>query len=235
MKYPALQTDLLADSFLPNNTTDVEPGYWRPPEGKNEQTERYCDWYTKTLKFIQEIVKENKDTGKMGLSICHRYYVMSKKSQEKPYWSTLAMNFHVLSEEELKRFPSYINSGYAYSTGVTEGTKFTEYHIEKLTRLGVKIVQKNIKHISEFYQSYDVIINFSGVRAQQLNNDNRVFPIKGHILRVKGPWIKEFVCMTELDSRGRVPYVYPNQDYIILGGVKRDFDSNKEPSSADRE
>ena len=41
--------------------------------------------------------------------------------------------------------------------------------------------------------------------------------------------------MTELDSRGRVPYVYPNQDYIILGGVKRDFDSNKEPSSADRE
>ena len=41
--------------------------------------------------------------------------------------------------------------------------------------------------------------------------------------------------MTELDSRGRVPYVYPSQDYIILGGVKRDFDSNKEPSSADRE
>ena len=34
MKYPALQIDLLADSFLPNNTTDVEPGYWRPLEGK---------------------------------------------------------------------------------------------------------------------------------------------------------------------------------------------------------
>ena len=41
--------------------------------------------------------------------------------------------------------------------------------------------------------------------------------------------------MTELDSTGRVPYVYPNQDYIILGGVKRDFGSSKKPSNADRE
>ena len=150
MKYPALQIDLLANSFPPNNTTDVAPGYWRPPEGKNEQTERYSDWYTKTLKFIKETVKENKDAGKMGLSICHGYYVMRKKSQEKQYWSTLAMNFHILSEEELKRFSSYINNGYAYSTGVTEGTKFTQYHIEKLKTLGIKIVQKNIKQLMNF-------------------------------------------------------------------------------------
>ena len=234
-KYPLLHVDLISESFPPNTTTDVGAGYWRPPEQEQKHLQQYTTWCAKTLNYIQENMKNNRDAANMGISVCHGYYLARDSETEKPYWSDLVPNFHFLSKDELVRFPSYIKSGYAYSTGVTEGTKYTKYFLEKLIQMHVKILQQQVKCISELYQKYDVIINCAGVGARDLVPDQQVFPIKGHVLRVKAPWIKEFVVMTELDENDMAPCVFPSQECVVVGVIKRQNDTSKEPCIADRE
>lgn len=232
-KYPALKLSIIAGSFSPNNTSDVAAGYWRPPMGTPQMQEKYLRWSVSTLKFIIQNVKCNKDANKMGLTTCHGYLLYRSDNTKIPYWSSFVPNFRVLNEKDLERFPMYIKRGLAYTTGVTEGSRYIDYYMIKLEESGVRIMKKQLTHISELYSDYDVIINCSGVGAKDLIGDEKVYPIKGQIVRVSAPWIKEFIAMTELDSEGRTPYIYPNQTNIILGGVKRDNDYSKESSTED--
>ena len=44
--------------------------------------------------------------------------------------------------------------------------------------------------------------------------------IRGQVIKVKSPWVKAFVCNIDIDENGRVCYIYPNQNQVILGGTK---------------
>ncbi|XP_056005303.1 D-aspartate oxidase-like isoform X7 [Ostrea edulis] len=65
-------------------------------------------------------------------------------------------------------------------------------------------------------ESYDVIVNCTGLGSRTLFNDKMMVPIRGHTIRAKAPWIKHFYIGGNGDT-----YIYPGQDNVVLGGTRQ--------------
>ncbi len=76
----------------------------------------------------------------------------------------------------------------------------------------------------------DVVVNCSGLGAAELADDPTVQPIRGQVVSVVNPGIRDGVA-DESDA-DRVTYVYPRSDEVILGGQRRSGCSDTEPDPA---
>ncbi|RUS86650.1 hypothetical protein EGW08_005599 [Elysia chlorotica] len=54
-----------------------------------------------------------------------------------------------------------------------------------------------------------------------------MYPVMGHLVRVKAPWFKKFFFSENL-------YIIPQNDYIVLGGIKDVGNWNEAPDPANR-
>lgn len=53
--------------------------------------------------------------------------------------------------------------------------------------------------------NYDYIINCTGLGAREFVPDKNMYPVKGHVLRVKAPWIKQCIML----DTNEVTYILP--------------------------
>ena len=58
-------------------------------------------------------------------------------------------------------------------------------------------------------EDYDLVVNCSGLGSYTLFNDKTMYPIKGHVIRVQAPWIKNIYFTNE------ETYVIPNKDSVV--------------------
>src|SRR5690242_9076014 len=81
-------------------------------------------------------------------------------------------------------------------------TVHSEFH-----RLGGKLILRTLTCLSEvhsFIPDVSLIINCSGLGAGTLVDDNQVFPVAGHIVKVVSPTIKHFYMDSE-----NTTYIFP--------------------------
>lgn len=62
---------------------------------------------------------------------------------------------------------------------------------------------------------YDLVVNCTGLGAMKLFNDQSMYPIRGHVLRVHAPWIKHIYFTDEMT------YVIPNSDSVVSSDPAR--------------
>ena len=94
---------------------------------------------------------------------------------------------------------------------------------------GVTILNKTVSNLEEL--EADFIINCSGIGARDLVSDENIFPISGHVLRVKNKTSHQ--CMTD-DRPDTWSYIIPNTDTLVLGSVDKVDNWNTEPCDEDR-
>lgn len=70
--------------------------------------------------------------------------------------------------------------------------------------------------LQQLAHSYDVIVNCSGLGSSSLVGDEQVHPVRGQIIKVHAPWLKNFVR----DGAGDA-YIYPGVDYVTVGGTQQ--------------
>ena len=63
--------------------------------------------------------------------------------------------------------------------------------------------------IAQELADYDLVVNCSGLGAATLFGDTSMFPIRGHVIRVRAPWIKG---MYFLDAE---TYIIPNAETVV--------------------
>jgi len=224
--FPNFDVTMIAEKFSPNNTSDGAAGFWRAAKVAGTPLELIKKWSEGTQRYAYDLLKTT-DAPLMGLSICHGYLVSSKPLTRSD-WEQQSPNCHILSESELKQFPAKIKSGCSYSSIVIESAKFIPYMTKQFANKGGKILKQRVTDINKLFESYDLVINCSGLAAGELVNDTEVYPIRGQTIRVKAPWIKEFIFHIDVDENGRCVYMFPNQDYVVLGGTKQENNSNTE-------
>ncbi len=79
----------------------------------------------------------------------------------------------------------------------------------------------------------DVVVNCSGLGAAELAGDSTVYPIRGQVVAVANPGIRDGVAdESDID---RVAYVYPRSQEIILGGTRQPDRTDVEPDPATTE
>ena len=65
--------------------------------------------------------------------------------------------------------------------------------------------------------------------AGKLVNDTSVYPIRGQVLRVAAPWIKQFYY-----GEDNI-YIIPNRDSVVVGGTRQKDNWSREINDDDRE
>lgn len=132
--------------------------------------------------------------------------------------------------------------GFAYDTIIAEGRLYMQWLLEKIKATGrarilVGCHVVKLTDLSSYYEEdpFDAVINCVGLGARELVNDSSVYPIRGHVLRVKAPWVRYHVEAEQRDNPNLPAYIIPNSDTVVLGGTKVLNDEDVTPRKEDRD
>ena len=114
------------------------------------------------------------------------------------------LNSRELSTEELAKYGRASGShtrGYQFMTYTIEPIKFLPYLWAQFKNLGGKIIREKVENLGEIAHRLkaDVVFNCTGVWASELTHDLTLAPLRGQVMRVKAPWIKD-VVLDDLDD-----------------------------------
>src|SRR4051812_16000097 len=88
----------------------------------------------------------------------------------------------------------------------------------------------NLSEARKLYPSAKLIVNCSGLGAAKLVSDKGVFPVAGHIVKMRLPHLHHFFMDSEATT-----YIFPRINDAIVGGTYFKHDGNTAPSIANRD
>ncbi|KAK3563701.1 hypothetical protein QTP86_034416 [Hemibagrus guttatus] len=227
---PFCTTTILSEKFSPDTTSDVAAGILLPKEIPGIPLERQLRWFKGTFDHLLAI-SESTQASEAGVFLSSGYcinllsglhhkitiYQIFKEvpSNTKPFWADTVFGFRTMTDHEMKRFPNH-KFGQAAITLKCESLRYLPWLEKRLTKAGGQMKQEKVTDLQQLAQSYDVIVNCSGLGSRYLVGDEQVHPIRGQIIKVHAPWVKNFIR----DIGGNT-YIYPGIDYVTLGGTQQ--------------
>lgn len=79
--------------------------------------------------------------------------------------------------------------------------------------------QRRVTSLQELSDSFDLIVNCSGLGSKALMGDENVCPVRGQVLKVEAPWLTHFIR----DGDGKT-YIYPGIHAVTVGGTRQEGD-----------
>ena len=196
-------------------TTYGSGGLWEPYQIAGTPEEDVNRWGKIAFDHFLDI-HHSKDCGLAGVQLMNFYQLFKEgEFNQTPSWHDIVLNFQQLSSIELRKMklPECYTSAYSFSTIVIEQKYYMSWMMKKLDALGVTFEQRKVAALEEIV-GYDVIINCTGLGAAQLLGDELMYPIRGQVLRIKAPWVKNVWMFGN-------NYLIPNVDSIVVGGTQQ--------------
>lgn len=218
---PTVKLTVIADKFTPNTTSDGAAGLILPIHMGNTPVHLQRKWFKATMEELERLSQRD-DAGSYLTIYKTTTFDVTDESCEDPFWADLVDGYRHLSQKELAQISKTAKFGYSFTTWFFNGRNYLPWLIERLKSLGGTISKKTINSLDELAGSYDVVVNCSGMGARKLVNDSLVHPIRGQVLRVYAPWIKQAYCLNtkEWHSIGRSCYILPQANgEVVLGGT----------------
>lgn len=204
-----LVVTVIADRFTPDTTASDRSGGLILVSAQQD-SKTTAVWMKNSLEHFSKLYNVGKDATDKGISRSSGVFV---KPQDKkgPAWykDMFPSNYQDLCSangQELAQCSTYLVSP----------SKYLSYLMNKIQQLGGVLVKHKVESVSEL-SSFDVIVNCTGLRARDLASDINVYPIKGTVVSIKAPWIKEWLLEGVVHSPRRT-YCLPRTDDVILGG-----------------
>lgn len=98
----------------------------------------------------------------------------------------------------------------------------------RFRKAGGQIEQRKVNSLQELSESYEIIVNCSGLGAKTLVGDSQVYPVRGQVLNVQAPWLQHFIR----DGDGKT-YIYPGIHGVTIGGTRQEDDWRLEVDKQD--
>ncbi|PFX20957.1 D-aspartate oxidase-like isoform X1 [Stylophora pistillata] len=219
---PTIKVTLIADKFSPYTTSDGAAGLIMPFVMGCTPVHLQRKWFDETMKKLQELMKR-KDAGQsLGIYKLSLVYLSDDENEEEPHWKDLVDGYHVLTQKELQKFPQSSKFGFSCRIMFLNGRHYDPWLLERFKHLGGYIIKKTLDSLEELAGVYDVVVNCSGMRAKELVNDFSMDPVRGQVLRVFAPWIKEAYALDtkHLQKQERYCYILPQANgEVVLGGT----------------
>ncbi|KAH8745363.1 hypothetical protein F5883DRAFT_634101 [Diaporthe sp. PMI_573] len=177
-----------------------------------------------SLKAYQAVAEKEPASGVKKLNITEYY---DDRPQDAEIWYESSMpDFRRISPSEL---PAGTTLGFAFSGMVVNPTQFLPWISEKLKNRGVRFIRKTLSSTQDLYQltGADVLVNASGLGAEQLVPDKDVVGIRGQTMFVRCESLNHAI----LRQGSQYTYVIPrpSDGGVILGGVTQPGDQRAEP------
>lgn len=213
-RFPDLSVTLFAEKFSPGTTSDGAAGLWWPYLVAGTPQSDIYEYGKGTWKYLEKLWN-SPEGGKLGVSLIPCVQV-SDSLMEKPIVSDFVYGFQTLGQEELISYKQpHWKHGFRFVTYICEGSRLLPHLLDKFRNQKGIVVAKKVKSLEELAGHFDIVINCTGLGANELIDDKLVHPIRGHIFRVKAPWQKTII----MDESEHGNYIIPNQETIVLGGT----------------
>ncbi|KAI9893404.1 MAG: hypothetical protein M1814_006701 [Vezdaea aestivalis] len=243
--HPLARIHLLAEHFPGarsiNYTSPWAGAHWRTHAGPEDAIER--DWDVTTLRQWTKSIEEDKElAAKRGLfkRLERNYWsTVQAPSSGELWWKDFVSGFQNLKPSEL---PPGAHTGIVYETIVVNVDVYLDALFREIEQLGAEThttqlpIKKGLEAVVDTAVQIagirdgekTIIINALGLAAGKLCKDDKVYPVRGQILLVKGEvgeghgWI--------WDDRVAFIMPRPEQGVSLLVGPKEQHNWSEEPT-----
>ncbi|XP_025896490.1 D-aspartate oxidase [Nothoprocta perdicaria] len=212
--FPACSLALLAERFSPGTTSDVAAGMLIPHAVPDTPIHVQKQWFRETFTYLFAI-SNSAEASEAGVHLVSGWQVFkSAPEEELPFWSDVVLGFRTMSEAELQKFPQH-RYGQAFTTLKCDCPPYLLWMEKRLKAKGVQMCTRKVASLWELHSEYDIVVNCAGIGARRLVGDQQLLPVRGQVLQVHAPWVKNFIR----DGDG-LTYIYPGISSVTLGGTR---------------
>ncbi|XP_059374464.1 D-aspartate oxidase isoform X2 [Carassius carassius] len=199
---PYCSVTVIAEKFSPDTTGDGAAGILLPKEFPDIPLEQQKRWFKESFDHLLAIA-DSPQASDAGVYLSSGYQIFKDTPcNKKPFWSDFVLGFRYMTDREMKRFPNY-KFGQAFTTLKCECLNYLPWLEKRFRAVGGQIIHEK---------------------------DEEVYPIRGQILKVSAPWLKNFIR----DGDGNT-YIYPGIRYLSIGGTRQVDDWRLEVDKEDSE
>ncbi|XP_071551348.1 D-aspartate oxidase [Panulirus ornatus] len=218
-RQPQCHLTILAQDFSPATTGDGAAGLWEPYLTGETPYDKVGQWSLGTWKLFSEWWRSGL-ARKMGVNLLQGAIVGEEDCRIEP-WHHLAFYCKDLTQEQCMQINPKYRSGFKLASMTGEVSKFLPVLLEEVKSLGGRLEVRRVSSLQEAAAEADLVINCAGLGSRDLVPDPTVYPCRGQVIRVRAPWIGEFLCdiATELST-----YIIANTDTVVLGGTHQNHD-----------
>lgn len=108
--------------------------------------------------------------------------------------------------------------------------KFCLNVFPRFRKAGGLVQQRKVNSLEELSDSYDIIVNCSGLGSKTLVGDTQMYPVRGQIIKMEAPWLQHFTR----DGDGKT-YIYPGIHSVTVGGTRQEGDWQLQVDKGDTE
>ncbi|XP_069112492.1 D-aspartate oxidase-like isoform X2 [Argopecten irradians] len=155
----------------------------------------------------------------------------SSTGHTKPLYADIVYSYREMSPGELIKLGVYDNFrfGYEITTVITNMRKYLKWLMNQFTANGGEVERRKIGSLMELYGQCNVVVNCSGLGSRQLCGDKLLYPLRGHLIKVKAPWVKDWVYTDQQ------AHLFLSDDFVVLGGIKEKDNWSLNPDPAVRQ
>ncbi|KAM7119377.1 D-aspartate oxidase-like isoform 7-T7 [Ciconia maguari] len=211
---PGCSVTVLSEQFSPNTTSDVAAGMLIPHTYPGTPIHVQKQWFKETFAYLFAI-SNSAEASEAGIHLVSGWQVFKNTPKEElPFWSDVVLGFRPMSKAELQKFPQH-RFGQAFTTLKCDCPPYLLWLEKRLKATGVQMYTRKVADLWELHSEYNGVVNCAGIGARQLVGDEKLFPIRGQVLKVHAPWVKNFIR----DGDG-LTYIYPGIHRVTLGGTR---------------
>lgn len=214
-----------AKDLPPNTTSNKAAAVWYPYFAFPR--EKIIPWARTTFEYIQKECLNNPKSG----CILRTVTEMFDKPQPEPWWkAAFPGEIERPSKNEL---PEGYVDGYRIQSIVIDTSLYMEYLMETFKNLEGELIQKEVKDIQETLAEFDLVINCTGLGSKELFNDEKIYPVRGQMIKIKSTGFDQVAVDDE--GPNNLCLVVPRVNDIMLGGTAQVNNWNTEIDPKDTE
>jgi D-amino-acid oxidase len=160
--------------------------------------------------------------------IQYRDIVEYTKEASIPVWAQLMGQHRDLHADVL---PAPYTHGFSSKMPIIDSSLFIDFLIARIKALGGVIIKKAFNTLEDVNPNFNIIINCSGVGANQLVPDEKVFPIRGQYMLIDKPAGLEKITLAHIDENNYI-LIVPRTNDCWLGGnaINNNWDMTPDPA-----
>jgi D-amino-acid oxidase len=197
-----------AKDFPPNTTSDNAAAFWYPylcnPHDKATV------WAGNTLRYLKQNVLHDQGSGCVKREVTELF----DHEVENPWWSDAVEEWQRPSPDELP--DSYVD-GYQTEAILMDTSRYMDWLLKQYSKLGGISWQHEVKDINEAFASHDIVVNCTGLGSRELFHDDRLYPIRGQVVKVKPNGFDQIIADDE--GPNSLAVIIPRINDTVLGGT----------------
>ena len=176
---PSIDVTIIADKFLNETLSYGAGGLFRPEVNIGTTVAKAEEWAKTSYDHYIKLCMSS-EANASGMQLVSGYHMssFSSESLENRLMSQLIADIRDFNQNECNLFPKRFKYGKFFTTVVTDPRYYLPYLTNQLTTNGGRLVSRYIESLTQL-ESYDVVVNCSGLNAKNLVNDWKLTPVRG--------------------------------------------------------